>query len=74
MKRRQGKWPPKRQRQDGFREAEHGERENGERRIGGKPVLFPLSRLEAVDIDEEEDFLLAEALAREALRRKHQGA
>jgi CMP-N-acetylneuraminic acid synthetase len=39
-------------------------RENGERRIGGKPVLFPLSRLEAVDIDEEEDFLLAEALAR----------
>jgi CMP-N-acetylneuraminic acid synthetase len=39
-------------------------RENGERRIGGRPVLFPMSRLEAVDIDEEEDFLLAEALAR----------
>ncbi len=31
-------------------------------RIGGSPMLFPIDPLEAVDIDEEEDFLLAEAL------------
>jgi len=31
-------------------------------RIGFKPVVFEISRLEAVDIDEEEDFLLAEYL------------
>jgi CMP-N-acetylneuraminic acid synthetase len=34
----------------------------GNRRIGLKPKMFPMSKMEAVDIDEEEDFLLAEAL------------
>lgn len=38
-------------------------REAGGRRIGLKPILFPMSRLEAVDIDEEDDFVLAETLA-----------
>ncbi len=31
-------------------------------RVGGRPRLFPISPLEAVDIDEEEDFRMAEAL------------
>lgn len=31
-------------------------------RIGAKPLLFPIDRHEAVDIDEEFDFLLAETL------------
>lgn len=31
-------------------------------RIGNKPCLFPINRYEAVDIDEEFDFLLAETL------------
>jgi CMP-N-acetylneuraminic acid synthetase len=34
------------------------------RRIGHHPVLFEVDRLEAVDIDEERDFVLAEALGR----------
>lgn len=34
----------------------------GGRRIGLKPVFFPISKLEAVDIDDEDDFILAEAL------------
>jgi CMP-N-acetylneuraminic acid synthetase len=38
-------------------------REAGNRRIGNAPLMFPLSSLEAVDIDEEEDFVLAEMLA-----------
>lgn len=36
----------------------------GGRRIGLKPQLFPLNPLEAADIDTEDDFILAEALAR----------
>lgn len=32
------------------------------RRIGLKPILFPIAREEAVDIDEELDFLIAEFL------------
>ncbi len=32
------------------------------RRIGLKPRMFPMSRLEAMDIDEPEDFILAETL------------
>lgn len=36
----------------------------GGRRIGLKPKLFPINKLEAVDIDNEEDFILAETLAR----------
>ena len=34
------------------------------RRIGDRPILFEIDALEAVDIDEEDDFVLAEALAR----------
>ncbi|HIE57119.1 MAG TPA: acylneuraminate cytidylyltransferase family protein, partial [Anaerolineales bacterium] len=33
-------------------------------RIGVRPLMFEIPRLEAVDIDEEEDFLMAEALAK----------
>jgi CMP-N-acetylneuraminic acid synthetase len=32
-------------------------------RIGERPLLFEIPRLEAVDIDEEEDFVIAESLA-----------
>jgi CMP-N-acetylneuraminic acid synthetase len=32
------------------------------KRIGLKPWLFEVNKLEALDIDEEEDFLLAEAV------------
>ncbi|MDR2574394.1 MAG: acylneuraminate cytidylyltransferase family protein [Desulfovibrio sp.] len=32
------------------------------RRIGARPKMFPMSRLEAMDIDEQDDFILAEAL------------
>jgi len=35
---------------------------SGNRRIGLRPYLFEISRLEAIDIDEEDDFLLAELL------------
>lgn len=34
----------------------------GNKRIGLKPFLFEINKLEAVDIDNEEDFLLAEIL------------
>ena len=34
----------------------------GGRRIGLRPLLFPIAKLEAVDIDDEDDFILAEAL------------
>ena len=30
--------------------------------IGTKPYLFPLSKVESIDIDEEEDFALAELI------------
>lgn len=33
-------------------------------RIGKKPQMFPMSKLEAVDIDYEDDFLMAEAVMR----------
>jgi CMP-N-acetylneuraminic acid synthetase len=36
----------------------------GNRRIGLKPKMFVMDKLEALDIDEEEDFLLAETLYR----------
>lgn len=35
---------------------------NGNKRIGSKPFLFEMNKLEAVDIDNEEDFVLAEML------------
>jgi CMP-N-acetylneuraminic acid synthetase len=31
-------------------------------RIGAKPLMFEMDRLEAIDIDEEEDFLMAQLL------------
>ena len=34
-----------------------------ERRIGAKPIMFEIDRLEAMDIDDEEGFQLAEAVA-----------
>lgn len=37
-------------------------KQSGGKRIGLKPKLYPVSRLEAVDIDEEDDFLMAQAL------------
>lgn len=36
----------------------------GNKRIGLKPLMFPMDKLEAVDIDEEVDFRLAEVLFR----------
>lgn len=36
-------------------------------RIGKRPLLFPVSREEAVDIDEEFDFVVADCLVRRAL-------
>lgn len=35
---------------------------SGKKRIGEKPYLFPMNKIEAIDIDEEEDFLIAEAI------------
>ena len=32
------------------------------RRIGEKPILFEIDQLEAIDIDVEEEFVLAEKL------------
>ena len=32
------------------------------RRVGSNPMLFPMSRLESIDIDEEIDFVVAECL------------
>jgi CMP-N-acetylneuraminic acid synthetase len=37
-------------------------RANNNTRIGKKPLLYPIPRLEAIDIDEEDDFLMAQAL------------
>jgi len=36
--------------------------EAGKRRIGVRPKLFEMNKLEAIDIDEEEDFIIAEAV------------
>ena len=35
-------------------------RRAGNRRIGLKPFMYEINKLEAIDIDEEEDFKLAE--------------
>ena len=34
----------------------------GEKRIGKKPLMFEIDKIEAVDIDEPQDFIIAEAL------------
>jgi N-acylneuraminate cytidylyltransferase len=36
--------------------------QNKNQRIGTKPYMYELNKLEAIDIDEEEDFILAETL------------
>jgi CMP-N-acetylneuraminic acid synthetase len=36
----------------------------GRKRIGKKPIMFEMGRLESVDIDEPEDFIIAEQLAK----------
>lgn len=38
--------------------------ERFQHRIGERPLLFPMDPLEAVDIDDESDFILAEALTK----------
>ena len=35
---------------------------NGKKRIGKTPSLFSMEKIEAIDIDEEQDFILAEAV------------
>jgi len=42
---------------------------SGNRRIGLRPYLFEISKFEAIDIDEEEDFLLAELLCQAKLNK-----
>ena len=37
-------------------------KQSGNRRIGLRPYMFEISKFEAIDIDEEEDFLMAELL------------
>jgi len=44
-------------------------KQSGNRRIGLKPYLFEINKLEAIDIDEEEDFLLAELVCRAKLNK-----
>lgn len=36
--------------------------EENQSRIGSDPVLFPVSKLEAIDIDTEDDFKMADAI------------
>jgi len=43
--------------------------QSGNRRIGLRPYLFEINKLEAIDIDEEEDFLLAEFLCQAKLNK-----
>ena len=43
--------------------------QSGNRRIGLRPYLFEINKLEAVDIDEEEDFVLAELLCQAKLNK-----
>ena len=43
----------------------------GNKRIGLKPIMFPMDKLEAVDIDEEVDFRLAEMLYRMQVEEVH---
>ena len=42
---------------------------SGGKRIGLKPYLFEISKFEAIDIDEEDDFLLAELLCQTKLNK-----
>ena len=40
---------------------------NGQRRVSKNPVYFPISKIEGIDIDEPEDFIMAEQLYRAGL-------
>jgi len=42
---------------------------SGNRRIGLRPYLFEISKFEAIDIDEEDDFLLAELICQAKLNK-----
>jgi len=42
-------------------------------RIGSNPLMFPISSVEAVDIDEEQDFEMAEALMKSLLKGRKNG-
>lgn len=44
-------------------------KQSGNRRIGLRPYLFEISKFEAIDIDEEDDFLLAELLCQAKLNK-----
>jgi len=44
-------------------------KQSSNKRIGLRPYLFEMNRLEAIDIDEEEDFLLAELVCRAKLNK-----
>jgi CMP-N-acetylneuraminic acid synthetase len=44
-------------------------KQSDNRRIGLRPYLFEVSKFEAIDIDEEEDFLLAELLCQAKLNK-----
>jgi CMP-N-acetylneuraminic acid synthetase len=40
----------------------------GNKRIGKKPKMFTMDKLESIDIDEEKDFILAETLMKMRLK------
>jgi CMP-N-acetylneuraminic acid synthetase len=44
-------------------------KQSGNRRIGMRPYMFEINKLEAIDIDEEDDFLLAELLCQAKLNK-----
>jgi len=43
---------------------------SGNKRIGNNPYMFEIDRIEAIDIDEQDDFLIAEVLYK-SLRKKY---
>lgn len=46
---------------------------SGNKRIGLKPEMFPMEKLESIDIDEEDDFFLAQHLMRIRLEKENGG-
>jgi CMP-N-acetylneuraminic acid synthetase len=45
--------------------------EDSSGRIGNNPCMFEINKIEAIDIDDPEDFYLAETLHREGIKIKH---
>ena len=39
-------------------------------RVGTKPIFIPISKLESIDIDEKEDFIIAQAIYEFVHKRK----